>query len=112
MENNQRDQEQIINEIYDFAAYLMIDQGYSSSATKQALIEEKGLDDESATLVVENLGNQIKNVKKEGANKDMLYGALWCVGGIIATIADFGYIFWGAIIFGAFQFIKGAANSN
>jgi hypothetical protein len=50
-------------------------------------------------------------MRKEGANKDMLYGALWCFGGIIATVADFGFIFWGAIVFGAIQFIKGATNS-
>ena len=53
----------------------------------------------------------IQDVKKEGANKDMLYGALWCIGGIVATVADFGFIFWGAIVFGAIQFIKGATNS-
>lgn len=41
----------------------------------------------------------------------MIYGALWCIGGIIATVADIGFIFWGAIVFGAVQFIKGAINS-
>jgi len=46
------------------------------------------------------------------ANKNMLYGALWCVGGIIATAADFGYIFWGAIMFGAIQFFRGLPNRN
>lgn len=39
--------------------------------------------------------------------KDMVIGGLFCVGGLIATIADVGYIFWGAIVFGGFQFIKG-----
>jgi hypothetical protein len=52
----------------------------------------------------------MNDAKKERANKDMLYGALWCIGGIVATVADFGYIFWGAIIFGAIQFLKGAFN--
>ncbi len=42
--------------------------------------------------------------------KDMLFGALWCIGGLAATMADIGYIFWGAIIFGAGQFIKGMSN--
>jgi len=49
--------------------------------------------------------------RKEQANKDMMYGALWCVGGIIATMSDIGAIFWGAIIFGAIQFFKGLSNS-
>jgi hypothetical protein len=48
----------------------------------------------------------------ERANKDMLYGALWCIGGIIATISDLGYIFWGAIVFGAIQFFRGLLNRS
>lgn len=47
---------------------------------------------------------------KSRAKKDMLYGALWCVGGLVATAANIGFIFWGAIIFGGFQFIKGVYN--
>ncbi len=50
--------------------------------------------------------------RKKQANKDMLYGALWCVGGIIATMSDIGAIFWGAIIFGGIQFFKGLINSQ
>lgn len=41
----------------------------------------------------------------------MLFGALWCIGGIVATATDIGLIFWGAIVFGAIQFIKGLINS-
>ena len=46
--------------------------------------------------------------EKDKANKDMLYGALWCIGGTVLTIADIGFIFWGAIVFGAVQFVRGA----
>ena len=69
------------------------------------------LDEESAAFVVSRLEQQIKDATKEAANKDMIYGAMWCIGGVVATIADFGYIFWGAIVFGAIQFIKGAMKS-
>lgn len=55
-------------------------------------------------------GEDKKN-KKDRANRDMLFGALWCIGGIVATVSDLGYIFWGAIVFGAIQFIRGAINS-
>lgn len=68
---------------------------------------EQGLDEESASIVVSNLEQQIEDAKKERSNKDMLYGALWCIGGIIATAADTGFIFWGAIVFGGIQFFKG-----
>lgn len=101
---------QTLQKIYDFAANLLVNEKKSSSETKQLLIQE-GLDEESAGIVVENLEKQIKEVKKERGNKDMLYGALWCIGGIIATVADFGYIFWGAIVFGGIQFFRGLANS-
>jgi hypothetical protein len=49
----------------------------------------------------------------------MLYGALWCGGGILVTaitfsMADGGGKFllaWGAILFGAVQFVRGAIQS-
>jgi hypothetical protein len=51
--------------------------------------------------------NKIKQIENIPARKNMLYGALWCLGGTILTIADIGYIFWGAIVFGGIQFLKG-----
>ena len=72
---------------------------------------EEGIDEESASIIVDSLETQINKIRKEQANKDMLYGALWCVGGIVMTVADVGYIFWGAIVFGGYQFLKGAMNS-
>ena len=110
MENLNDNPKETVNQIYDYAANLLVNEKRSATETKDALIA-KVLDAESATVVVSNLEKQIKDAKKEGANKDMIYGALWFIGGIVATVADFGYIFWGAIVFGAIQFIKGAVNS-
>lgn len=50
--------------------------------------------------------------RRKKANSDMLYGALWCVGGIVATAANIGFIFWGAILFGGIQFFRGLTNSQ
>lgn len=50
--------------------------------------------------------------RKKQANKDMLFGALWCFGGIVATASNVGAIFWGAIVFGGVQFFKGLINSQ
>jgi hypothetical protein len=110
MERQDDNKQEAVNQIYEYAVDLLVNHKKSASETKSALID-KGLDEESASIVVANLEQQIKDTKKEGANKDMLYGALWCVGGIVATISDIGFIFWGAIVFGAIQFIKGAINS-
>ncbi|MES2141232.1 MAG: hypothetical protein V4511_16105 [Bacteroidota bacterium] len=53
-----------------------------------------------------------KIITKEKAKRDMLFGALWCIGGIIATAAHIGFIFWGAIIFGGIQFFRGLINNE
>lgn len=47
----------------------------------------------------------------------MLYGALWCIGGIMVTTATYSsavahgggtyFVAWGAILFGAIQFLQG-----
>jgi len=62
---------------------------------------------------------KLKKKKKEKAikenyspKKDMLYGGLICLGGIIATLIDLGFIFYGAIIAGTLQFLKGAMLYN
>jgi hypothetical protein len=56
--------------------------------------------------------DQIDEARRQRASKDMLYGGLWCVGGIILTAANIGFIFWGAILFGGIQFFRGLANSQ
>jgi hypothetical protein len=111
METNQNDQQDAVNKIYDHAADLLVNGKKSESEVRQVLID-KGLDHEAAKVIVQNLSSQIFSAKKERANKDMLYGALWCVGGIVLTVADVGFIFWGAILFGGIQFFKGVANLN
>lgn len=109
VENQPTNDQEVVDKIYDYAANLLLTEK-RDPATVISLLEEQGLDKESATLVVNNLQSQIREAKKEAANKDMLYGALWCVGGLIATFANFGFVFWGAILFGGIQFIKGVIN--
>lgn len=119
MDNQNDEQQKVVDQIYGFAANLMIKENKSAFATKKALIEQ-GLNEESANIVVSNLEQQIKSAKKSRANKDMLFGALWCVGGLIVTAVTYSsasgggtyVVAWGAIIFGAIQFFKGVANSH
>jgi len=47
----------------------------------------------------------------EHPKQDMLYGALLFVGGIVLTVCDIGYIFWGAIVYGGYLFLKGFSKS-
>jgi len=101
---------ELINQSYAYAADLLVNKKLSSEATMDALIA-KGMPYDAANTIVDNVEQQIKEAKKERAKKDMLYGGLWCVGGIIATASNIGLIFWGAILFGGIQFFKGLANA-
>ncbi|MES2277999.1 MAG: hypothetical protein V4592_18365 [Bacteroidota bacterium] len=70
---------------------------------------------EAETVYAEEFNDYEERLRiaiRERAKKDMLYGALWCVGGTVLTIADVGFIFWGAIIFGGIQFFRGLSNYN
>jgi ABC-type Fe3+/spermidine/putrescine transport system ATPase subunit len=110
MEQREIEQQDEINKIYDYTANLFVNEKKSSPEVTKILIEQ-GLDEKYASIVVANIEVQIKEARKEQANKDMLYGALWCVGGIVLTISGIGFIFWGAIVFGGYQFLKGVVNS-
>ncbi len=111
MENPEQSQQELVNQVYNHAADLIVNQRKSSQETITLLVDQ-GLDQASATAVVDNIQVEISKAKKSRANKDMVYGALWAIGGTVATLADFGFIFWGAIVFGAIQFFKGVANAS
>ena len=104
---NDNEQKQAFQQLYDYAAGLMFVEKKSMRETRKQLIDE-GLDAELANMIV----NRLSEEKQRAANNDMIWGAVWCVGGIVATLANLGYIFWGAIIFGAIQFFKGVAANN
>ncbi|MBT6236403.1 MAG: hypothetical protein HOI49_10005 [Bacteroidetes bacterium] len=94
--------------------------GLICSLTKeQAAFEKECPDfnvDEERLKEVAMRKAQIEHADAAGSNgdgtSDMLWGAVWCIGGIIATFADIGYIFYGAIIFGGIQFVQGVIKSN
>ena len=69
--------------------------------------ENSLLDAEMARL--DEIDEEREALKKKGLN-DIIFGALWCGGGIALTMAEIGYIFYGAIIVGAIQLIRGLIN--
>jgi hypothetical protein len=112
--NDEQTEEEIIKQIYAFAAHQLFENNKSSEEVKEELINN-GIDAENSSIIVNNLISSRreainKAVENEHAKKDMLHGAFWCIGGTIATVANIGYIFWGAIVFGGFQFLKGFIN--
>jgi len=108
--------EELVQAIYHFAAE-QLHNGVAPHNVEKLLIE-KGLDAEAAGTVVENLRKARSEALREAGKKNMLYGALWCVGGIVVTVVTYqaaagggggSYVVaWGAILFGAIQFFRGA----
>lgn len=107
--------QEFVDSVYRYAADLMFKQEKSKTYTKAELVRQ-GIAEENAQIVVDNLEKQMKDAKSEQANKDMLYGALWCIGGILVTAITYSaasssggtyVVTWGAIIFGAIQFFRG-----
>lgn len=60
----------------------------------------------------------LPEANKTVGQKNMLYGALWCVGGTVVTVVTYDmassspsggtyFVAWGAILFGGVQFLKG-----
>lgn len=110
MDANQEQQERIVAEVYNYTARQLAHEKRSRHEVIR-LLTDRGLDQAVATRVVDQMQEQISKAKKSRANKDMLYGALWCLGGTILTLSHIGFIFWGAILFGAIQFFRGVANA-
>lgn len=106
---NETPQQEALGQLYGFAADLRINQNKSSEEVVAALTE-KGLSQDAAYTITNQVEDEINRAKKSHASKDMLFGALWLIGGTIATASNIGFIFWGAILFGCIQFIKGLVN--
>jgi hypothetical protein len=96
-------------EIYNQAADLLVNHNKTSGEVIEALVKT-GAERGQATVAVFEMEAQIADAKNSRAKKDVLYGALWCGGGIIFTVADTGFIFWGAIVFGGIQLVRGLMN--
>lgn len=109
MEASQPTSQEFVNHVHAYAANLLVKMKKNAAEVKQLLISQ-GLDAESAAVVIKNLENELRDVKKAQAKKDLLHGGLWCAGGLALTVADIGFIFWGAIIVGGIQFFKGLVN--
>lgn len=70
-----------------------------------------GLDRTEAETWVRALSLQIAEHRKKQGRNQMLEGAAWAIGGTAATLAEIGYIFWGAILYGVIKFIQGAVKA-
>lgn len=105
-----KQQQTTINQVYDYAAGLMFEQDKNADEVRKILFN-KGVDQESATIIIEHIEDEMKRSKRDSANKNMFYGALWCISGTVAILFNFGLIFWAAILIGIIQIFKGLYTS-
>ena len=112
--------EQLVQKIYEFAATQMR-AGLKGWQIEQELCEQ-GLDADTAKTVVRNLQQAKSRIVRQSGLKNMVAGALWCVGGIVVTAVTYQmaasnggggtyFVAWGAVIFGAIQFFRGLAQA-
>ncbi len=106
MEINKGNQDVLIKHISVFATTLLVKEKRSSIEVVNILINT-GIDAHTANSIVENIQSQIEDSNKGKGFRDIVYGTMWFIGGIIGTITGFGLMFWGAILLGSIQFMKG-----
>lgn len=86
----------------------------------QELLVERGLDHSLAARVIANLLDADRAAKHAVGRQNMMFGAIWCVGGIAVTLATRAsatgggvyIVAWGAIIVGGIQFFRGVLQCN
>lgn len=100
------DQEQAASQIFQYVANMLMHEKLHTETAIDRLVND-GMNRETAETVVNMVDDKIRKVKREQATKNIIFGLLWCVGGIVATASGIGVIFWGAILFGGIQFIQG-----
>jgi hypothetical protein len=95
-------------------AVALINQG-KSRAQIETELKSIGLGQESVSSVVDRVFRLKKQVHRDVAGKNIVFGVIWCVGGIAVTALTYQmasgggtyFVAWGAILFGGIQCFKG-----
>jgi hypothetical protein len=94
-----------------------LDEGVLPGEIERRLSEER-LDAQTAAWVVRGLEEARRQATRTAGRRNMLYGALWCSGGALIMILAYQssessspagryVVAWGAIVVGAFLFLRG-----
>lgn len=94
-------------ELLRYAVKLIVELEYAPANAIKMIMERKNVDKATAEQVVEEALKSLNSATKGKAVRDIVIGGLFFVGGTVGTLANIGYIFWGAIIFGGIQMVRG-----
>jgi len=107
-------------EMLQFVTQQMVINKVSSFDT-MTMLGERGVDTDTAFAAIEKVENNLKGVDRKAGRKDMLWGAIWFIGGLTVTLVTYSdasqgggryTVAYGAIIFGLIQLVRGAYNSR
>ena len=98
-----------IRKLVEYAVSLLGNAGLTTGTVAQKIID-KGHSQDTAFKVIELALAEIKEANKGKAKRDVIVGGIFFVLGTVMTFANIGFIFWGAIVFGAVQCIRGIIN--
>ena len=98
-------------------AVALINQG-KSKAQIETELKSTGLGQEGVSSVVNRVFQLRKKANRDVAGRNIVFGALWCVGGTLFTALSYQmasehpgggtyFIAWGALLFGGIQLLKG-----
>ena len=85
-------------------------EGYNDSTIIRRLLKKGYEEGQASILILEARKHYASYLSKKKSQNDMLFGGIWFLGGVVATLANIGAIFYGAIAFGMIQFFKGLSN--
>lgn len=105
--------DELVEAIYTFAAEQM--QQRVPYGEIRSHLTSRGLDNELASIVIRNVLQANSSATKALGKSNMVYGALWCLGGVAVQSLRSGalnsgittLLIWGAIVFGGFSFARG-----
>jgi hypothetical protein len=88
--------------------------------TAVSTLVSAGVSERDATDFVIAASKRITDTRRKHAGKNILYGSLWCGGGLVLTMVTYGMasggvsyvVALGMIIFGAIQLFRGLTHRN
>lgn len=114
------EKEQYTRQVYWVIKRYIVDEGHSPALTRSYLMKQGYIDSPNDADELIYLCDQIRQGRSNG-KKNILFGLIWCVGGLVVTVVSFladmsgkhfiaSRYFWyftGAIVIGFIQFIVG-----
>lgn len=106
MEKDSVAHQEHLKEMMKYAVDLYVYQDKNSYEVISAL-KERGMSEDEAQEIISVIDQRLEETENSAHKKNVIIGGVFFAGGLIATFANLGFIFWGAIVFGGIQMVRG-----